>query len=102
MILNNIFKNTLSSAFFIENKRENILSEIERLIYFTIEYVKNIKKSYSPEDIQRTLLELTAISIAKAIKKYCSKANEIYVCGGGAKNIFLIEILKNKTNELVE
>lgn len=44
---NNIFKNTLSSAFFIENKRENILSEIERLIYFTIEYVKNIKKSYN-------------------------------------------------------
>ena len=49
-------------------------------------------------DIQRTLLELTAISIAKAIKKHCSKANEIYVCGGGAKNNFLIEILKNKTN----
>ena len=66
---------------------------------FNLDWIKkNIKKSYSPEDIQRTLLELTAISIAKAIKKHCSKANEIYVCGGGAKNIFLIEILKNKTN----
>ena len=66
---------------------------------FNLDWIKKgIKKNYSSEDIQRTLLELTAISIAKAIKKHCSKANEIYVCGGGAKNIFLIEILKNKTN----
>ena len=66
---------------------------------FNLDWIKKgIKKNYSSEDIQRTLLELTAISIAKAIKKYCSKASEIYVCGGGAKNIFLIEILKNKTN----
>ena len=59
---------------------------------FNLDWIKKgIKKSYSSEDIQRTLLELTAISIAKAIKKHCSKADEIYVCGGGAKNIFLMK-----------
>ena len=59
---------------------------------------KGIKKNYSPEDIQRTLIELTATSIIDAIKKNCSGTNEIYLCGGGAKNVYLIEILKTKTN----
>ena len=59
---------------------------------------KGIKKTYSSEDIQRTLIELTAISILDAIKKNCSRANEVYICGGGAKNVFLIEILKSKTH----
>ena len=64
---------------------------------FNLDWInKGIKKTYSPEDIQRTLIELTAISITDAIKKNCSGANEIYICGGGAKNVFLIEILKNK------
>lgn len=64
---------------------------------FNLDWInKGIKKAYSPEDIQRTLIELTAISITDAIKKNCSEANEIYICGGGAKNVFLIEILKNK------
>jgi anhydro-N-acetylmuramic acid kinase len=64
---------------------------------FNLDWIKKgIKKTYSPEDIQRTLIELTAISITDAIKKNCSGENEIYICGGGAKNVFLIEILKNK------
>ncbi|MDC0931203.1 anhydro-N-acetylmuramic acid kinase [Methylophilaceae bacterium] len=64
---------------------------------FNLDWInKGIKKTYSPEDVQRTLIELTAISITDAIKKNCSGANEIYICGGGAKNVFLIEILKNK------
>jgi len=41
---------------------------------------------------------LTAITILDAIETYCLRADEIYLCGGGAKNIFLIETLKNKTN----
>ena len=66
---------------------------------FNLDWIKKgIKKNYSPEDIQRTLIELTATSIIDAIKKNCSGTNEIYLCGGGAKNVYLIEILKTKTN----
>jgi len=66
---------------------------------FNLDWIrKGIKKTYSPEDIQRTLIELTAISITEAIKKNCFEANEIFICGGGAKNVFLIEVLKNKSN----
>ena len=69
---------------------------------FNLDWInKGINKTYSPEDIQRTLIELTAISITDAIKKNCSGANEIYICGGGAKNDFLVKILKNKTNLII-
>ena len=39
-----------------------------------------------PQDVQATLLELTAQSIAQAIEKYCAGAQAVYVCGGGAHN----------------
>ena len=93
-VIDDLLKYFLSDNFFKKKPPKSTGRDL-----FNLNWIKkSIKKSYSPEDIQRTLLELTAISIAKAIKKHCSKANEIYVCGGGAKNIFLIEILKNKTN----
>jgi anhydro-N-acetylmuramic acid kinase len=43
-------------------------------------------------DTQRTLLELTAKSIAIEIAKF--DINRVVLCGGGTKNIFLIERLK--------
>ena len=55
---------------------------------------KHLKKSFSTQDIQRTLLELTALSIAKAINSYDTNMTEIYLCGGGASNTFLVERLK--------
>lgn len=47
----------------------------------------------SPEDIQRTLLELTAITICDQIKQQ-SDACDVYVCGGGALNPLLMKRLK--------
>lgn len=38
------------------------------------------------QDVQATLLELTARSIADAINQYCSGAQEVYLCGGGTHN----------------
>jgi anhydro-N-acetylmuramic acid kinase len=46
-----------------------------------------------PENIARTLLELTALSIADAITRFCPGLDEAYVCGGGAHNGLLIERL---------
>ncbi|MBN2768257.1 MAG: anhydro-N-acetylmuramic acid kinase [Campylobacterales bacterium] len=43
-------------------------------------------------DIQRTLLELTALSIAKEVKRFDKK--RVMLCGGGAKNSFLVERLR--------
>lgn len=48
-----------------------------------------LSAEYAPEDVQRTLLELTAQSISDAIQQHCRKVDEIYLCGGGAHNVFL-------------
>ena len=54
-------------------------------------------QNYPPEDIQRTILELTVVTISNAIKKFCSNVDEIYICGGGTKNKFLMERLEEIT-----
>ena len=54
---------------------------------------KHLQKSYSIQDIQRTLLELTALSISNAIKTHHANISEIYLCGGGALNSFLVAIV---------
>jgi anhydro-N-acetylmuramic acid kinase len=48
----------------------------------------------SPVNIARTLVELTAQSIADAVTQNCSGADEIYVCGGGAHNQLLLSRLQ--------
>jgi len=61
---------------------------------FNIDWLSKFNiNDYSPHDVQRTLLELTAVTINKAIQQFCSGFDEIYVCGGGSKNKFLIERL---------
>jgi len=48
-----------------------------------------------PEDIQATLLALTAHSIAHALKQHGPKTKWLLICGGGIKNNHLIAHLKN-------
>ncbi|MDR2016941.1 MAG: anhydro-N-acetylmuramic acid kinase, partial [Burkholderiales bacterium] len=47
----------------------------------------------SPADVQATLSQLTATSIATAISKEAATAEEIFVCGGGAHNAALMNAL---------
>lgn len=47
----------------------------------------------APEDVQRTLTEYTAVTLAAAIKAYGGGADAVYVCGGGAYNSVLMEAL---------
>jgi anhydro-N-acetylmuramic acid kinase len=46
------------------------------------------------QDIQATLSEFTAASIAYAILQFAPNTDEIYVCGGGARNGYLMERIK--------
>jgi anhydro-N-acetylmuramic acid kinase len=47
----------------------------------------------NPRDVQATLLELTAQSVAAAIASHCPGARRVIVCGGGAKNAALLRRL---------
>ena len=75
---------------------------------FNLDWIyKHRVDSFKAEDIQRTLLELTALTISSAITNFCTNVDEIYVCGGGSENNFLIERLSQiieikiqKTNAL--
>lgn len=47
-----------------------------------------------PEDVARTLLELTAITITEAVSRYCVGVDDIYLCGGGAHNHVLVQRIR--------
>ena len=51
-------------------------------------------ESSSPEDIQATLVELSARSIATSIEQTAPESESIYVCGGGAYNKHLMARLE--------
>lgn len=54
----------------------------------------HIATNAAPEDIQATLLELTAQSISNAITSNAAKTDLLLVCGGGAKNTILMHRLQ--------
>jgi anhydro-N-acetylmuramic acid kinase len=43
-----------------------------------------------PADVQNTLLELSARTLSAAIQKYSPGADEVFICGGGARNMTLV------------
>ena len=50
-------------------------------------------KNYQPNDVAHTLVALTARTIYQALTDYCSDVDEVYVCGGGARNSLLSQHL---------
>jgi anhydro-N-acetylmuramic acid kinase len=50
--------------------------------------------SLAPEDVQATLLQLTIDSILNALRSFASNTQTLIVCGGGVRNIALLELLK--------
>lgn len=45
---------------------------------------------HAPQDVQATLAEFTARSIANAINRFSPRTEEIYLCGGGVHNVDLV------------
>ena len=65
--------------------------------YFNLDWLKARwpkLDQLSPADVQRTLCELTAQSIAQAVVSQPKSAGSLYVCGGGALNLFLMRRLR--------
>ena len=55
---------------------------------------RQLSGGQSTQDIQATLCEHTAATIAYAILQFAPDTDEIYVCGGGARNGYLMERIK--------
>lgn len=65
--------------------------------YFSMDWLekKIADNEYHPEDIQATLLAYTAKVIANQVLRLLPSPAPIYICGGGAKNIFLLNSIQN-------
>ena len=62
---------------------------------FNISWLEShLAGSERPEDVQATLLELTAESATQAISRWCGSPKELFVCGGGARNDALMACLQ--------
>ncbi|OJI05315.1 anhydro-N-acetylmuramic acid kinase [Polynucleobacter sp. MWH-Adler-W8] len=53
--------------------------------------------NYLCEDVQATLLHLTAYSALEALARYAPQTQKLIVCGGGAKNNALMNLFKVKS-----
>ena len=68
--------------------------------YFSYDWLSvYLKSDYLPEDVQATLVSLTALSIADAIKSDAPECKRLALCGGGVHNHFLSEQLKQALPE---
>jgi anhydro-N-acetylmuramic acid kinase len=56
--------------------------------------LRKLTSTLAPTDVQTTLLELTAITIADSINSLSLTSKDIFVCGGGAYNTALMQKLK--------
>jgi len=58
---------------------------------FNLRWVKRVLSGRErAADVQATLAELTAVTIARAVRRYCAGAREVFVCGGGSRNRALL------------
>jgi anhydro-N-acetylmuramic acid kinase len=56
-------------------------------------------ETISPEDVQATLVALTAITVAREIERHASDCRAVYVCGGGARNPVLMQAIQQALGE---
>ncbi len=72
---------------------------------FNLSWLEQQAKAYlqvlPPEDVQATLVELTARSVNDSLRSGTLPVDELYVCGGGAHNKFLMERLSKLLQDTV-
>lgn len=80
----------LKDAYFSSPSPKSIGKE-----YFSLDWLKShIKAHYVPEDIQMTLIYLTAESIKKELEQQKIRPKQVLICGGGVHNSILMDVLR--------
>lgn len=82
----------LSEPFFAQTGPKSTGRELFNMPWLEVQLDK-LQRPYRAEDIQATLLELTARGIADALKGAQPDTEELLVCGGGAHNRALLSKL---------
>lgn len=67
--------------------------------YFSEEWIGRVlegaEQAAAPQDVQATLLALTAVTIGRSLADVLPAPAEVYVCGGGVHNTYLMERLRS-------
>lgn len=88
-IIPSLLEKLLQDAFLKQLPPKSIGKE-----YFSLARLdKSLQKHYAAVDVQCTLSALTAHSIAATCSNYSNAITKLYICGGGAHNLFLMEQL---------
>lgn len=92
-LIPNLLDNLLAYDFFQASAPKSTGREMFNLAWLDSRLALSSCADHSPEDIQATLAELTAISIAEEIKRLHNDTCEVFTCGGGAFNGYLMSRL---------
>jgi len=94
-VINPLLKRLKKDPFFKKRPPKSIGVE-----YFSDTWLSAyLEPDYLPEDVQATLVSLTALSIADAIQTDAPDCRRIALCGGGVHNHFLLTQLKQALPE---
>ena len=69
---------------------------------FNLEWLDSILDrlpQIDPQDVQTTLVDFSAITIAQAIQRWATGSDRVIVCGGGVHNQTLVRRLQEETRE---
>lgn len=100
----------MSDEYFGQTAPKSTGREYFNLAWLDQKLSENLFKSLQPNDIQATLTQFTATSILLGVRHACSTRNinlsddlqGLYICGGGASNQLLMDILQLKAAVTVQ
>ena len=91
-VLDDLLKRLLNDTFFKKNPPKSTGRD-----YFNSKWLTKFHlNTYKTEDVQRTLLELSAVLILRELEKLTGYKN-VFICGGGANNNLLMDQLSTRT-----
>ncbi len=85
-----LLKSLLREPYFYLEPPKSTGKELFNLDWLKKNTFEHQLETMKSQDVQRTLLELTAVAISKSVKN-TPKVSNVIVCGGGRSNEFLME-----------
>jgi anhydro-N-acetylmuramic acid kinase len=91
VVLNSLLSGMLAEPYFAQNPPKSTGRDL-----FNDHWLQQhlLYPHLRSEDVACTLVALTAHTIHDAIAQDCGQIDEVYLCGGGARNTFLVNSLK--------
>jgi len=94
-VIEKLLNSMLSEAYFKKDPPKSTGRDLFNPEWLNHHLTINDCLNQKPEDVQATLLALTAQSIAQDLKQHGATTERLLICGGGIKNKQLIAQIKN-------